>query len=141
MEELHFQDKTIMFGTYTELNVDMANLCFTVVYQDEFNPKLFYIAFDQKFIELSPTSQKFLLFHEMGHIKNNDFDIDQKKLEKQNILRSFGISNRIEFKADKFAVEIVGKKAALKCLIEMKCKNIFTSSLELIQRAIVIIFG
>ena len=141
MKELHFQDKTILFGTYEELGVHMYNLCFTAVAQDMFNKKVFYIAYDQKFVELSPMSQKFLIFHEIGHIVNGDFDKDLETILNKNTLRSFGVSNKFEFNADKFAVKRTSKKVALKCLFEMKCKNIFTSSLDLIQRAIVIIFG
>lgn len=141
MKEYHFQEKTIIFGTYEELGVHMYNLCYTVVAQDMLNKNMFYIAYDQKFVELSPSSQKFLLFHEIGHILNEDFEKKNETIIDKNTLRSFGISNKMEFNADKFAVKRVGKKAALKCLFEMKKKNLFVSSLELIQRAIVIIFG
>ena len=141
MKEFHLEDKTIMFGTYEELGVHMYNLCYTVVTQDMFNKNVFYIAYDQKYVELSPNSQKFLLFHEIGHIVNGDFEKKYQTIHNKNILRTLGISNKMEFNADKFAVKRVGKKAALNGLFEMKKKNIFTSSLDLIQRAIVIIFG
>lgn len=141
MKEFHLGEETIIFGAYEELGVHMYNLCYTIVTQDMFDKKKFYIAYDQKYVELSPSSQKFLLFHEIGHIANGDFERKYQMIHNKNILRMFGISNKIEFNADKFAVERVGKKVALKCLFEMKKKNIFVSSLELIQRAIVIIFG
>ena len=141
MKEFHLGEETIIFGTYEELGVHMYNLCYTIVTQDMFDKKKFYIAYDQKYVELSPSSQKFLLFHEIGHIVNGDFEKKYQTIHNKNILRTFGISNKMEFNADKFAVKRVGKKVALNCLFEMKKKNIFTSSLDLIQRAIVIIFG
>lgn len=50
MKELHFQDKTIMFGTYEELGVYMGNLCFTAVCKDLLNTNMYHIVFDQKFV-------------------------------------------------------------------------------------------
>lgn len=140
MKEYKLNGKTIKFGTFEELNVQMGFLCYTAVTQDIFDENTYYIAFDKHFVELSPDSQKFLIYHEIGHIENGDFNInDNSAINKMNIDRMFGITNEIEYKADQFAVNKTSKKIALKCLFEMKRRNPGTSTMDLIHRAIAII--
>lgn len=141
MKQYTVNGKTIVFGTFEELNVPKGHLCYTAVTQDIINKDIYYIAYDKYFTKLSPTSQKFLIYHEIGHIENGDFEINNiPDINKMNLYRIFGITNKVEFKADEFAINKTGKKAALKCFIEMKQKNYRTNLMDLINRAIAVIF-
>jgi len=142
MKEYKINGKTIILGTFEELNVQKESLCYSGVAQDLFNKNIYYIVFDKYFTELSAASQKFLFFHEMGHIENGDFETNNfAAVNIMNIERMFGTTNEIEYKADKFAVNGTSKKIALKCFFEMKIKNHNTSTLDLINRAIAVIKG
>ena len=143
MRKYEINGKTIIFGDYIELHTTMGTLPFTKVCNDRIDPNKFYIIYDKNFMKLSEESQKFILFHELGHIINGDLEGDNaSKISRiRNILRFLNISNKAEFAADKFAVKRTSKKVALNAFWEMKRINIFISSLDLIQRAIVIIFG
>lgn len=140
MKQYTVNGKTIVFGTFEELNVPKGHLCYSTVTRDLFNENTYYIAYDKYFTELSPMSQKFLIYHELGHIENGDFNMSFSDINKMNFNRVFGITNKIEFNADKFAISKTGKKAALKCFIEMKQKNHETGLMDLINRAIAVIF-
>ena len=104
MKQYTVNGKTIVFGTFEELNVPKGHLCYTAVTQDLINKDIYYIAYDRYFTKLSPTSQKFLIYHELGHIENGDFEINIPDINKMNLYRIFGITNKVEFKADEFAI-------------------------------------
>ena len=92
---------------------------------------------DQFFDKVPNFVQRFVLYHEIGHYKNGDVKIENKKnAKKKNILRSLGISNDMEFKADAFAAEHIGKMTCINALTwMMKETDIgFTSKMDMKQR-------
>lgn len=73
---------------------------------------------DQFFDKVPEFVQRFILYHEIGHFKNGDVNIDNKKnLKIKNALRSFGISNDMEFNADAFAAKHLGKQTCVNALV------------------------
>lgn len=75
---------------------------------------------DQFFNRVPNFVQRFVLYHEIGHYKNGDIRIENKKnMKRKNALRSLGISNDMEFKADAFAAKHLGKNTCIKALAWM----------------------
>ncbi len=78
-----------------------------VVHLDEFYKKLMY----ENFEIFKP-----LLFHEVGHFENGDFYRDPIDKDLRAAMLMSGIVVPQELNADRFSMEIVGKKAILKSL-------------------------
>lgn len=94
------------------------------------------IAVDENFDKLPKHVKKFILLHELGHIKHNDLDKDPKDIKKKTRLRFFGVIPEMELEADKYATSIMGikeVKAAMSFLAENTNLPI-TSKIEFIRR-------
>lgn len=70
------------------------------------------IAFDDRFLSMSNDAQRFVIEHELGHIKNNDVQKQGFKLLAYLIACRFG-TPRIEVMADVRASEVVGMDSAV----------------------------
>lgn len=140
LKELVINNRRIVIGDAKSLNVNMQYSMYCMTCKDILNPYMFYIVVDKHFYKLSTIAKKFIIWHEVGHIMNNDLNTDTSKVLRSNILRTFGVSNKMEFNADWYATIHAGlnKKQAAKCLLEMKLKSPLTSGLELLQRVIAI---
>lgn len=117
---MEFENKEIYFAYHHDF-VEMNNALFCISLKDTGRKNRYYIIADNNFMKLSNTAKKFLVFHEMGHIANGD--LEEKNFLKCTIMsfirRFFGISNKMEFKADLHAVRYVGKIAALNSMHEL----------------------
>lgn len=117
---MEFENKEIYFAYHHDF-VEMNNALFCISLKDTSRKNRYYIIADNNFMKLSNTAKKFLAFHEMGHIANGD--LEEKNFLKCAIMsfirRFFGISNKMEFKADLHAVRYVGKIAALNSMHEL----------------------
>lgn len=92
---------------------------------------------DQFFDKVPKFVQRFVIYHEIGHYKNGDINPGNKhNLDKAKILRSFGISNEMEFKADEFAAKHIGVRTCINALIwQMKETDLgLISKIEMKQR-------
>lgn len=140
LKEFVIDNKRIIVGDAKALKANMQYSMYCMTCKDMINPYMFYIVVDKHFYKLSASAKKFIIWHEIGHIMNNDLETDTSKVLRSNILRTFGISNKMEFNADWYATIRAGlnKKQAVKCLLELKLKSPLTSGLELLQRAIAI---
>ena len=97
--------------------------------------KLGMIIKDQFFDELPKFVQDFMIQHEIGHFKNkHHLRGDKNKIP--NIIRTFGMTNKMEIKADEYAVRKVGREKSIAAL-QWMCKNTdlpFLSKWEMRQR-------
>ena len=92
---------------------------------------------DQFFDKVPKFVQRFIVYHEMGHFKNGDVSAGNKKnLKIKNALRSFGISNDMEFNADAFAANHLGKRTCVNALIWLMRETDlgFVSKIDMKQR-------
>lgn len=121
LKEFVIDNKRIIVGDAKALKANMQYSMYCMTCKDMINPYMFYIVVDKHFYKLSASAKKFLVFHEMGHIANGD--LEEKNFLKCTIMsfirRFFGISNKMEFKADLHAVRYVGKIAALNSMHEL----------------------
>lgn len=83
--------------------------------------KLGMIIKDQFFDELPKFVQEFFMHHEIGHFKNGHH-LRGEKNKTPNLIRTFGISNGMEFSADEYAAKQVGRKKSVAALKWM-CEN------------------
>lgn len=75
---------------------------------------------DNIFDKLSEHTKQFIIYHEIGHIINNDHEKIKNQIE-YVVKRTLCISDitNIELAADRYAIEHVGKHNALLALMEM----------------------
>lgn len=89
-----------------------ASICLCQIYKtydDEYIPCLFV---DELYNQLSKESQQFVIYHELGHFN----------LHKDIFLNAKGLvrNDKIEFEADEYAMNKVGKENAIKALRELQ---------------------
>lgn len=85
--------------------------------------------------EQCPHFREFIIAHETGHLfKRHLENMNKADAAKNNIQAYLGIGSGIrnEFEADEYAASILGKEAALGCLIFMK-KNFYMSAFQFLQ--------
>lgn len=96
------------------------------------------IKVNQEFMSLDINTQKFVLYHELGHIhyKHNSRQIIFNKIYKfkRKIYFRLGLVVKEEIQADKYAVKQLGKVKALKAIREtinlFKSQGLVTKELE-----------
>lgn len=119
-EVMEFDNKKIFFA-YNHDFVEYNNALFCVTLKDSNHKNRYYVIADNNFKKLSSAAKRFLVFHELGHIVNGD--LEPKNFIKCTIysfIRSFfGIGNKMEYKADNYAVRHVGKISALNSMKEL----------------------
>ena len=72
------------------------------------------LIYDDHFLNLDAETRRFVLLHEKAHIVNGDLD-DVITGDKTGLIRS----DKIEFAADAYAAEFVGKKEAIRSLMNV----------------------
>lgn len=135
-EVMEFDGKKIFFA-YNHEFVEHNNALFCVSLKDSNHKNHYYIIADDNFRRVSNASKRFLVFHELGHIINGD--LEEKNFLKCTIYslirRIFGLSNKIEYKADVHAVRYVGKISALNSMNELiDIKGYQLSKIEMEER-------
>lgn len=113
-------DKPVIIQEYpTYLLANLFIFCCTVLASNAY-----YLVIDKHFYQLSPETQDFILYHEMGHIINKDLE----KEEKCTLLKSLGrlllsiFFTKIkqeEIQADLHAVSVVGIDKSINALKEL----------------------
>lgn len=97
--------------------------------------KIGMIIKDQFFDLLPKFVQEFMMTHEIGHFENGHH-LNGQKNKLPNLMRTFGVSNQMEFEADEFAARKIGRNRCIKAL-EWIRKNTdlpITTKLEMRQR-------
>lgn len=74
------------------------------------------IMHDEAFELLPKFVQKFLLYHEIGHVVNDDINISEEESKRLIVKRAFGVLPKMEVKADAYAASVVGVDSARKAL-------------------------
>lgn len=94
------------------------------------------IMHDTGFLKLPVYVQKFLNFHEIGHIVHGDLSMTAEQSKKIILQRSFGILPKIETNADKYAASVLGTMVVKKSLLFLvKHTNLpLISKLEMLRR-------
>lgn len=85
--------------------------------------------------EQCPRFREFIIAHETGHLFNRHMEnMSITDIAKNNLQAYLGIGSGIrnEFEADEYAASILGKEAALGCLVFMK-KNFYMSAFQFLQ--------
>lgn len=97
--------------------------------------KIGIIIKDQFFDQLPKFVQDFTMMHEIGHFKNGHH-LNGTKNRLPNFMRTFGISNQMEFEADKYAARKVGKTRCIEALkwIQKNTDLPMATKLEIRQR-------
>jgi Zn-dependent peptidase ImmA (M78 family) len=74
---------------------------------------------NQQFMEQDENTQKFVLYHEFGHIYYGHNKVDNSITNfKRKIFHRFGLVVKQEIQADFHAVRLLGKENALKAITE-----------------------
>lgn len=76
---------------------------------------------DQFFDQLPRFVQEFMINHEIGHFKNGHH-LRGNKNKIPNIIRTFGVTNVLEIKADAYAAMKIGRNKCIAAL-EWLCEN------------------
>ncbi len=101
------------------------------------------IRVNQQFMNLDENTQKFILYHELGHIyhghNKQSYEVNARNRRKRRLYAKFGLVPKEEIQADLYAVKMLGKENALKALNQslksLKVKEFIT------RKLIVKIFG
>lgn len=139
-EVMEFDNKKIFFA-YNHDFVEYNDALFCVSLKDSNHKNRYYIIADNNFKKLTPVAKRFLVFHELGHVVNGDLELKNFfKCAIYSFIRSFfGIGNKMEYKADNYAVRNVGKISALnsmKELIDLKGDQLSKKELDERKRRI-----
>lgn len=110
---LYAPDLTLRIGAFM-----VAIIKIRFLENEEESPLIIY---DDTFKRVSEELQRFLLLHEIGHLKYDHLDKikETKNAKLYNLKRMFGENWIYEFEADAFAADILGPKACIRSLIEM----------------------
>lgn len=94
------------------------------------------ILHDSSYTEFPRYVKRFLIEHEIGHVKNGDLEMDPSKSKFAIIKRSFGILPKMEIKADAYASAVVGNYNAKKALLFLRKRTDLPliSKFELMRR-------
>lgn len=76
---------------------------------------------DQFFDQLPKFVQEFTLSHEIGHFENGHH-LNGQKNKLPNFMRTFGVSNQMEFEADEYAARKIGRNKCIEAL-RWICEN------------------
>jgi Zn-dependent peptidase ImmA (M78 family) len=80
------------------------------------------IKVNNDFMQLDENTQRFILYHELGHIhyKHNKETIEENEMSKRKrkMYRRFGLVVKQEIQADLYAVKMIGKANAIKAINE-----------------------
>ena len=78
------------------------------------------IRVNQQFMNLDENTQKFILYHELGHIhyghNKQDQETNERNKRKRKLYFRFGLVPKEEIQADLYAAKMIGKENALKAL-------------------------
>lgn len=101
---------------------------------------VYMIVVDSDFLKLDENVRNYLLYHEIGHIKNNHLNMTKEKAKRTILLRRLGILPKMEIEADCYAASVIGKSNtinALKTLMRNNNKRSrLVSKMELFRRSI-----
>lgn len=97
--------------------------------------KIGVIIKDQFFDLLPKFVQEFTMTHEIGHFENGHH-LNGQKNKLPNFMRTFGISNQMEFEADEYAARKIGRNHCIKALewIQKNTDLPMATKLEMRQR-------
>ena len=120
------------FENYIVTIVNSRSLCFVNNFLD--------ITVNEDFLDLDYDTQRFILYHELGHIHHehmfrSDFNHKMYRL-KRKLFQPFGLVVKEEIQADFFAVKKMGKTEAIKAITETM--KLFNSTRELMTRRLLI---
>lgn len=101
------------------------------------------IRVNQQFMNLDHNTQKFILYHELGHIhyghNKQSYELNMKNKRKRRLYNKIGIVPKEEIQADLYAAKMLGKENALKALQDSL--NILKGKEFRIRKLLVKIFG
>lgn len=109
-----------------------AALCATLVVTFLNGESRNLIIYDSWFKKIPDYAQKTIIQHEIGHIKNGDIiNLSETKSRKIIVLRTLGILDKSEIKADEYSASVVGVASAVKTMIFMIRKTNFPLSTKI----------
>lgn len=83
----------------------------TKIWLTPFRP-VYLILYDESFEKAPDKVKEFAIYHEVGHVSNEDLEESGTKIKRENWLRNFGKLPQCEVEADKYAVAMLGEDYA-----------------------------